>query len=81
MYDLSEITAPNGRPGDRTFVISDPDTLLSFTVSSIHSLNNAAAWDDPPRLVPVVLLNGQMADALIEVVARLNRHRCLSTLP
>ena len=81
MYDVSEITAPNARPGERTFVISDPDTLLSFTMSSIHSLNNAAAWGDPPRMVPVALLNGQMADALIEIVARLNRHRPFSALP
>lgn len=80
MYEVTEITNPEeAKPGERTFVISDCDTHLAFTLSSVHQLNNGM-WEETRNMVPVTLLNGQISDAFLELAARLNQHRWASNL-
>lgn len=80
-FEIIEIPlGADAPPLHRRFRISDPDTHLSFEITGVETLN-IAHYEDIDRHVPVKLLNGQAADAFIELAARLNRARMFSTLP
>ena len=74
MYDIIEITRPDDPPGQRTIVISDPMTHLAFTLGTVRCLN-VDAFESMRRRPPVALHNGQLADAMLQVAARLACNR------